>query len=41
MIYLASIFAILLANPGETPGSIVEKDPRPNILFIMSDDHAW
>ena len=41
MIYLASIFAILLANPGETPVSIVEKDPRPNILFIMSDDHAW
>jgi arylsulfatase A-like enzyme len=41
MIHLAPIVAILLASPTDAATAVVEEDPRPNIVFLMSDDHAW
>ena len=35
---LSSLFALLLTFAGVT---VAEADDRPNILFIMSDDHAF
>jgi arylsulfatase A-like enzyme len=38
---LAALLAFALAIRSGTPASAQDKPPRPNILFIFSDDHAY
>ena len=41
VIALGVLASPLTGDPPASPTVGVESDSRPNILFIMSDDHAW